>query len=88
MKSVISRLQSKDFPRIRIGIGKSRGRDWKDFVIGKVSKQDQSIAAEATEKAAEAVECILEKGIDRAMNEYNIKPKSKGKDASDTQGND
>lgn len=39
MKSIIGQIQSKDFPRIRIGIGKSGGgAEWKDFVLGKTSK--------------------------------------------------
>ena len=88
MKSVVNQLQSQDFPRIRIGIGKSGGLDWKDFVTGKVGKQEGDILAETIARAADAVECILEKGIDRAMNEYNIKPKSERRESSDEKGND
>ncbi len=76
MKSVISHLGSGDFPRVRIGIGKSGDLDWKDFVIGKVSSQEKDVISEAVDKAADAVLCILEKGIDRAMNEYNVKAKA------------
>lgn len=76
MKSVISHLGSGDFPRVRIGIGKSGNLDWKDFVIGKVSSQEKDVISEAVDKAADAVLCILEKGIDRAMNEYNVKAKA------------
>lgn len=88
MKSVVGQLQSQDFPRIRIGIGKSGGLDWKDFVTGKVGKQERDVLAEAIARAAEAAECILDRGIERAMNEYNIKPESERRGSSDEKGND
>lgn len=88
MKSIIYQLQSQDFPRIRIGIGKSGSADWKDFVLGKLGKEEQKMIDDAVEKAADAVMCILEKGIDKAMNEYNIKAKPAGKEEGSQQGND
>ncbi len=88
MKSVISHLQSEDFPRIRIGIGRSGSLDWKDFVIGKVGRDEKKSIEDAVERAAEAVVCILEKGIDAAMNKYNVRIKTSGKDESDDKGND
>lgn len=88
MKSVVNQLQSQDFPRIRIGIGKSGGLDWKDFVTGKIGRQEGDTLAETIARAADAAECILDKGIDRAMNEYNIKPKSERRESSDEKGND
>lgn len=83
MKSIIGQLGFQDFPRIRIGIGKSGGLDWKDFVIGKMGKQEREIMETAAEKAAEAAECILERGIDIAMNEYNIRAKSLERETGD-----
>lgn len=88
MKSVIDELGTKDFPRIRIGIGSSRGKDWKDFVIGKASKDDMQVLSDAASRAADAAACILEKGIDRAMNEYNVKAETTEKEKSDAKGND
>ena len=88
MKSVISHLQSEDFPRIRIGIGRSGSLDWKDFVIGKVGRDEKKSIEDAVERAAEAVVCILEKGIDTAMNKYNVRIKTSGKDESGDKGND
>lgn len=83
MKSIIGQIGFQDFPRIRIGIGKSGGLDWKDFVIGKMGKQEREIMETAAEKAAEAAECILERGIDIAMNEYNIRAKSLERETGD-----
>ena len=89
MKSIIGQIQSKDFPRIRIGIGKSGGgAEWKDFVLGKTSKQDEKLIEDAVDRAADAVGCILEKGIDKAMNEYNVKPGLSGREDRDKTRND
>ena len=89
MKSIIGQIQSKDFPRIRIGIGKSGGgAEWKDFVLGKTSKQDEKLIEDAVDRAADAVGCILEEGIDKAMNEYNVKPGLSGREDRDKTRND
>lgn len=88
MKSVIGELQSQDFPRVRIGIGKSGKSDWKDFVLGKMRAEESKDIENAIENAANGIICILEKGIDKAMNEYNVKAKAAGKEKSDQQGND
>ena len=88
MKSIIRDIQSQDFPRIHIGIGRSGSADWKDFVLGRMGRSEAKAIDEAVENAADAVMCILEKGIDRAMNEYNVKAKPAGKEESDQQGND
>lgn len=72
MKSVIYHLQSEDFPRIRIGIGKApEGWDLADFVLGKFSKDEAAIISEAVDRAAEAAAMIAEGRIEAAMNRYN-----------------
>jgi PTH1 family peptidyl-tRNA hydrolase len=83
MKSIVQHLGSKDFPRVRVGIGQSKGADWKDFVLSKTSKTEEAILAESVKNAALAVECILSEGIDKAMNLYNIKPEAKRKENSE-----
>lgn len=88
MKSIIQQIQSQDFPRVRVGIGKSREPDWKDFVLGKVAGEEKQLISEAVEKAADGILCILEKGIDQAMNAYNVKAKPAGEESSEQQGND
>lgn len=75
MKSVIYRLGSDEFPRIRIGIGSSEGRDWKDFVIGRMSSGEEESLEETLQKAAEATITIIEDGTDLAMNRFNTRKK-------------
>jgi peptidyl-tRNA hydrolase, PTH1 family len=72
MKSVVGELNSRKFPRIRIGIGSSDGSTI-DFVIGKVSKSEQEILAQASKAAADAAADIVRIGIENAMNIHNTK---------------
>lgn len=78
MRSIIYDIQSDQFPRIRIGIGGERKMELADYVLGGFSKEEKTIMENAVIKAASAVECILDKGIDIAMGEYNIKSSSGG----------
>lgn len=72
MKSMNSELNSEDFPRIRVGIGKPKfEHDMINFVIGSIPEEERDILKESTTKAAEAVVQILKKGIDNAMNKFN-----------------
>lgn len=75
MKSVVAHVQTENFPRIRIGIGRSGSEDWKDFVLDNVSKKDAELLSGALDRAADAVCSILDDGIDIAMNRWNIKAK-------------
>lgn len=71
MRSVISSLGSDDFPRIRIGMGQERKGDLVDFVIGKISAEEEGALRTSVDNAAEAALCFIESGIERAMNLYN-----------------
>ena len=72
MKSVISRLGTEEFIRIRIGIGRpEQAYETIHYVIGSVPEEEWKQLDIATKKAAEAVEMILTKGLDQAMNQYN-----------------
>lgn len=76
MRSVIYQIGSEDFPRIRIGIGKERKGDLADYVISGFSKEDRETVEEVILRAADAAVCIVEKGIEAAMGEYNSKAKT------------
>ena len=75
MKSVIYQLGSEDFPRVRIGLGKSGIVPLMNYVIAKPSKEEQPVLAEAINKAADACECIVREGIEKAMNKANSSSK-------------
>jgi len=71
MKSVLYHIQSEEFPRVRIGIGRPpEGWDLADFVLSKFG-DDRKIINESIQKSVEAVETIIMSGVETAMNKYN-----------------
>ncbi len=72
MKSIISRLGTEEFMRIRIGVGdKPKGYDLADYVLGHFSKDEQELMDKSFIDAANAAVVIMNDGIDAAMNKYN-----------------
>lgn len=75
LKSIINMLGTQDFPRVKIGVGKKPHPDYDlaDWVLGKFTPDDRKRIAQAAEKACDAIECVLSKGMEQAMNRYNAK---------------
>lgn len=73
MKSVVYQVQSDRFPRVRIGIGSGIKSDLIDYVTGNFTKKEIPLFEDALTKASEATACIVQNGIDKAMNDYNQK---------------
>ena len=73
LKSLIACLGTEEFPRIRLGVGSPPHPDYDmaDWVLSSFKNQDAEDMAKAAERAAEAVECYILRGPDRAMNLYN-----------------
>ena len=73
MESIIGMLGCGGFPRVRVGIGRPRISDYEvsDWVLGRLSEEEEKLAEEARERAAEAVIAIITGGVDLAMNRYN-----------------
>ena len=72
MKSIISHLGSKDFPRLRIGIGKSGGgKQTVGHVLGKFAPTEYKVIDEVLYASLKAIELSLKKGIEQSMNRYN-----------------
>ncbi|MBT3319849.1 MAG: aminoacyl-tRNA hydrolase [Clostridia bacterium] len=68
MKSVIFSLQTDEFVRVRVGIGKSID-DTVDYVLGEHG--DKQAAFDAMKKAADAIESIVKEGVKEAQNGFN-----------------
>ena len=75
MRNIVYLLADDGFPRIRVGIGSDKKVDLINYVTGGVTKGEKELLEGALVKAADAAAAIVEKGIEKAMNEYNIKPK-------------
>ena len=72
MKSVVQELGTKDFIRIRIGVGAAEsGEDLIDRVIGKVPEAEKKLLQKAAAEAADAARDIIAIGADNAMNKHN-----------------
>ncbi|MCQ2558766.1 MAG: aminoacyl-tRNA hydrolase [Oscillospiraceae bacterium] len=75
LKNIIQCLGSDQFARIRLGVGAPPHPDFdmKDWVLAVFRDQDAVDMAAACDRAADAIECYITQGPDRAMNRYNTK---------------
>ncbi len=74
IKSIIEHLGTQEFPRIRIGVGeKPDNWDLADYVLSRFGSNEQEIIRESLKDTSNACKEILSSGIERAMNQYNIK---------------
>lgn len=73
LKNIIACLGTDAFPRIRLGVGAPPNREYdvKDWVLGVFHDQDAIDMKAACEKAADAIECYITSGPQKAMNLYN-----------------
>lgn len=72
MRSMVQELQSKEFPRFRIGIGPQNPYiDMVDFVLGKFTKEEQVKVEKSIDSACDALVLSVEDGIEIAMSQFN-----------------
>ena len=73
LKSVEGVLRRQDYARLRIGVGpRPMGQDdLADFVLDRFTPDERAALEALLDPMAEAVECWLEDGIERAMNRFN-----------------
>ncbi len=72
MKSIISHLGTQNFPRVRIGIGKSTGeKDTISHVLGKFAQAEVPIVGDVIYLVNDAIELGLKQGIEKSMSLYN-----------------
>jgi len=72
MKSIVEKLGSQDFPRMRIGIGRPPGRmDPADYVLQNFKNDELATRDEVLDSATAAIKLFILEGLDRAMNTFN-----------------
>ena len=73
LKDIIAKLGTDAFPRIRIGVGAPPHPDYDmaDWVLSSFKNQDAEDMLAAAERAAQAAQCYITQGADRAMNRFN-----------------
>ncbi|MBE6835499.1 MAG: aminoacyl-tRNA hydrolase [Ruminococcaceae bacterium] len=73
IKSIIYHLQSDNFPRVKIGVGKKPNPDYDlaDWVLSRFTESEQKELLPVLQSASKAVELIIDGKIDEAMNKFN-----------------
>ncbi|MDJ0508730.1 MAG: aminoacyl-tRNA hydrolase [Crocosphaera sp.] len=72
MKSIIAHLGGQNFPRLRIGIGKSNQTDNTiSHVLGRFSPEERTIINKAFPLVVDAIEMSLKEGIEKSMSLFN-----------------
>lgn len=71
MESIIARIRTTDFPRLRVGIGRPNPDADIDHVLGEFDEDEFRVMNETLQRGAQAVGVWLADGIAKAMNEYN-----------------
>ncbi len=74
MKNIIAHIGTQVFARVRVGVGaKPEGWDLADYVLGRFSAEELPMIREGKEAACHAVQMIVTRGVDSAMNQWNVK---------------
>ena len=72
LKSLIERLGSDAFPRVRVGVGRvPAGGEMVQHVLGRFTPDERSMMGPAVERAADAVQAVLSEGLEKAQNKFN-----------------
>ncbi len=72
MQSIIDRLGTEEFPRLRIGTGRPPGRkEAAEYVLQDFPPEDADLLEETLDRAVDAVLTYVQYGLERAMNLYN-----------------
>jgi peptidyl-tRNA hydrolase, PTH1 family len=73
LNSIVPHLRTKDFARVRVGIGRPGGEGAVAKVLDAFSRAEREELPSVLERAADAAESIVERGLDRTMNEFNTR---------------
>lgn len=73
IKDILYQLQSDRFIRLKIGVGGVPHPEMElaDWVLARLTRDEAEVLRAAVTRAADAVECLLRDGADKAMNIYN-----------------
>jgi PTH1 family peptidyl-tRNA hydrolase len=72
LESIEQHLGTRDFARLRIGIGRAAGeREITDYVLGRFNSTEAALADKVLAVACDQVECWLNAGIQKAMSQFN-----------------
>jgi peptidyl-tRNA hydrolase, PTH1 family len=77
LKSIIERVGTQEFARVRLGVKPDHPLDdLSKFVLSPIRNRDREQLDETLERAVDAVTVILAEGVERAMARFNERVKS------------
>ncbi|MCA9637232.1 MAG: aminoacyl-tRNA hydrolase [Myxococcales bacterium] len=71
LRDIIQAIGSRDFPRIRIGVGRPVHGDVSNFVLSDFSSDEAAELPNLLDRARKAAEAVLTDGVSAAMNAHN-----------------
>ena len=72
LESIEQHLGSREFARLRLGIGRQDGaREITDYVLSRFDRVEAALMEKVLDRASRQAECWLNDGIQRAMNQFN-----------------
>jgi len=72
LESIEQHLGSRDFARLRLGIGRREGaREITDYVLSRFDRAEAALMEKVLDRAADQAECWLTGGVQKAMNQFN-----------------
>ena len=75
LRSIEAKLQSRDYARLRVGVGSPEDAEaWADHVLGGFDAAERAALPEVVERAAEAVGLVVQRGLEWARPRVNASP--------------
>ncbi len=71
INSIIEHIDSRDFPRIRLGIGRPIDGDIIDYVLAPFSEDETGALDDMLTRGVSSIEALVARGMDYAMNSFN-----------------
>ena len=81
IEAIIQETGTKNFMRIKIGIGRERDVPVEQYVLSNFRPHEKNLIEDAIIKTCDAVAVITTKGIEKAMNTFNRAAKSDAEQA-------
>jgi len=71
LASIIEAVHTREFVRLRLGIGSPGRTDVVEYVLSEFSRAEEELVGDAVAQAAEAVRCWVSDGVEETMNRFN-----------------
>jgi PTH1 family peptidyl-tRNA hydrolase len=71
VRSIVERLGSRDFHRMKMGIGRDPDMPPEEYVLSPFRSDEAGLLSSTLDRAAEALHTLWKEGVDKAMNMFN-----------------